>query len=236
MGVGFDAVTMDEAVERAMSMARSRVGAYAVTPNPEIVDMCREDGSLSDAVNGADMVLADGIGIIYAAKILKKPVRERVPGINFAAELLSRMAAEGMSVFLYGAKPGIAERAADNLKAQYNGLIITGYHDGYDKDDAKIIAKINDASPDFLMVCLGSPKQELWMQSNAGSISAGLMVGLGGSLDVIAGEVKRAPPGWQKLGFEWLYRLIQEPKRIKRMARLPKFLIASAGLRIKGGE
>lgn len=234
LGVEFDSLTMAEAAERGMSLMRARSGAYAVTPNPEIVIMCGEDAGLASAVSRADMVLADGVGVIYAAKILKKPIAEKVPGIDFAAELFSRMAAEGMSVFLYGAKPGVAECAGDKLKSAYPGLVIAGCHDGYDKDSEKISAEINEASPDFLMVCLGSPKQELWMCENAGKISAGLMAGLGGSLDVLAGEVKRAPPGWRKLGLEWLYRLIQEPKRLKRMLKLPRFLFAAVWLRVKG--
>lgn len=225
LGVQFDNVTMAEAVEKAWALMAEHRAAYVATPNPEIVMVCREDPEAKAAVSGAALTIPDGVGVIYGAKILKTPLKEKVPGIDFTAKLLERMAGEGRSVFLLGAKPGVAERAAENLRARFPGLRVAGTGDGYFTDDAPVIEKINAASPDLLLVCLGAPKQEKWMRANAAKLDVGLMIGAGGSLDVFAGVAERAPERWQKAGLEWLYRLMKEPKRITRMAVLPKFML-----------
>lgn len=234
--MGFDDLTMDEAVLEARRCFESRSARYIVTPNPEIVMLCRDDPALRDAVNSAFLVLADGIGVVYGAKLLGTPLKQKLPGIDFAQQLFESMARDGRSLFLLGAKPGVAEKAAEALLSRYPGLSIVGVNDGYFQDDAPIIEKINAVSPDLLLVCLGAPKQELWMSSNAGKLSVGLMAGLGGSLDVFAGVTKRAPEAWQRLGLEWLYRLVKEPSRAGRMSNLPKFGFAVIGKRLKGGK
>ena len=206
VGVGFDSLTMDEAVARARDLMAERRAAYVVTPNPEIVMLCREDPAAMQAVQGADLVLPDGIGVIYGAKILGTPLRAKLPGIDFASALMAQMGQEGKSVFLLGAKPGVADAAAEKMRARFPGLVIAGTNDGYFQDDDPVVEKINAAQPDLLLVCLGAPKQELWMQRNAPRLRVGLMAGLGGSLDVFAGNVKRAPKFFQKLGLEWFYR------------------------------
>lgn len=234
MGVGFDSLTMAEAVEKARTLMQARRAAYVVTPNPEIVMRCREDAAAMAAVQQADLVLPDGIGVIYGAKILGTPLKMKLPGIDFATTLMGKLAQEGKSVFLFGSKPGVAETAGERLQARFPGLVIAGTHDGYFTDDAPVIEKINAVQPDLLLVCLGAPKQELWMQRNAHRLNVGLMAGLGGSLDVFAGNVKRAPKFFQKLGLEWFYRLIKEPSRIGRMMKLPKFLFAAIGQKLRG--
>lgn len=225
---------MDEAVERSLALINERGSAYAVTPNPEIVWMCRSNEALKSAVNSASLVVADGIGIIYGAKILKRPLKARIPGIDLATELIKKLGERGSLVYLLGAKPGVAEKAAEVMKERFPGINICGTADGYFKDDAPVIEKINAAAPDLLLVCLGAPKQELWMRENANKLKVGLMMGLGGALDVFAGTIRRAPEKWQKLGLEWLYRLIRQPSRIKRMIKLPIFLFAVIGERIRG--
>ena len=235
LGVGFDNLTADEAVAAAYgALCGSSPAGYVVTPNPEIVWLCRDDAGLKDIMREAFLVLPDGIGIIYGARILGTPLKARVPGIDFISALLSRMAEDKKSVFLFGAKPGVAEAAAENLLKAHPGLVISGTHDGYFTDDKPIIEEINAASPDLLLVCLGAPKQERWMSENAQKLNVRLMAGLGGSLDVFAGIVARAPDGWRKLGLEWLYRLIKEPRRIKRMIKLPLFILAVIMQRIRG--
>lgn len=234
LGVGFDNVTMDEALARGEELLCSEGAHYVVTPNPEIVETCRADAAANAAVNGADLVLPDGIGIVYGAKILHQPLRGRVPGIEFGTGMIERCAKLGKSVYLLGAKPGVAEQAAENLKNRFPGLVIAGTHDGYFKEDAPIAAEIKASGADMALVCLGAPKQELWMQRNAPRLRVGLMAGLGGSLDVFAGNVKRAPKFFQKLGLEWFYRLVKEPKRIGRMMKLPKFLFAAIGCKLRG--
>ena len=232
LGVSFDNFTMDEATEKALDLMKNKSSAYVVTPNPEIVMLCKDNSVLSEAVNSATMVLPDGIGIVKGAKILGTPLKQKIPGIDFAQELFSIMAKRGMTVFLLGAKPGVAELAEKNLMRRFNGLKIVGTNDGYFKEDGPIIDKINAVSPDLLLVCLGAPKQELWMKDNADLMNVGLMAGLGGSLDVFAGVVERAPERWQKLGLEWLYRLKEDPSRAKRMSNLPKFGFAIMGRRL----
>lgn len=228
LGVSFDDLTMDEAVEIALGFMQERRACYACTPNPEIVMAAKGDVSLRAALSGAELVLADGVGITKAAAMLGTPLKSRVPGIDFASNVISRLAQRGGSVYLMGAKPLVAEAAAEKLTQTYPGIVIAGTNDGYFTDDAPVIEKINAASPDFLMVCLGSPKQELWMSANAGRLSCGLMAGLGGSLDVLAGNVQRAPETWRRLGLEWLYRVIKEPKRLGRVMKLPAFVLEAA--------
>ncbi len=234
LGVGFDSLTMREAVAEALRLMAEKNAAYVVTPNPEIVMMCRKDAELASAISDAALVLPDGIGVVYGAKILGTPLKEKLPGIDFASALFAEMSQRNMSLFLLGAAPGVAEKAAEALLAAHPGLIISGTNDGYFPDDAPVVEKINAAEPDLLLVCLGAPKQELWMRKNASRLKVGLMAGLGGSLDVFAGITQRAPESWQKLGLEWLYRLTKDPSRIGRMANLPKFGFAVLGKRIKG--
>ncbi|MBR2831624.1 MAG: WecB/TagA/CpsF family glycosyltransferase [Oscillospiraceae bacterium] len=232
LGVGFDNITMEEAVAAAERAIESRSGGYVVTPNPEIVWAARKDPSYAALLNGASLVLPDGIGIVYGARILGTPLKEKVPGIEFASALIARLAEKGGSLFLFGAKPGVAEKAAENLCRQYPGIVIAGCEDGYHTDDPGVLAHINGAAPDLLLVCLGAPKQERWMAESGAN--AGLMAGLGGSLDVFAGIVKRAPEAWCRLGLEWLYRLLSDPRRIGRMMKLPLFLLTVIGQRIRG--
>lgn len=234
LGVGFDNITKQEAVEHAYALQSEHKGYYVVTPNPEIVMLARENEDMRSAAQDAELVIADGIGIIYGAKILGTPMRERIPGIDFSTALMEKMEQEGRSVFLFGSKPGVADKAAENLSKRYPGLKFVGTNDGYFTDDAPIIEKINAAKPDLLFVCLGAPKQEKWMRSHAKELDVGLMIGAGGSLDVFAGVVERAPEVWQKMGLEWLYRLLKEPKRIGRMMRLPKFLLLVIFRKIRG--
>ena len=225
LGVGFDNLTMEEAVEQGMLLLHSEGAHYVVTPNPEIVEVCRESREAMTAVNGADLVLPDGIGVIKGAAMLGTPLKEKTPGIEFAAHIVERMAREGLSLYLLGAKPSVAEQAAKNLAARYPGLKIAGTHDGYFKDDGPVVEEIRQSGADCVFVCLGAPKQELWIAKNGPATGAHLLCGLGGSLDVFAGTVERAPKFWCDHGLEWFYRLCKEPKRIGRMMKLPLFLV-----------
>lgn len=225
LGVGFDNMTMREAVDQGVALLCSEGSHYVVTPNPEIVEVCRENPAAKQAVNGADLVLPDGIGVIKGAAMLGTPLKEKTPGIEFASHLMERMAEKGMSLYLLGAKPGVADTAAKNLAEKYPGLKIAGTHDGYFKEDAPVVEAIRESSADCVFVCLGAPKQELWMQKNGHATGAHLLCGLGGSLDVFAGVVERAPRFWSDHGLEWFYRLCKEPRRIGRMMKLPLFLV-----------
>lgn len=235
MGVAFDNVTMDEAISIAKRLLEQPPkGAYCVTPNSEIVYEAMHDAGFCRLLNNAALVLPDGAGVVLGAKILKTPLKQKVAGIDFADRLLGVLAETGQSVYLLGSKPGIGELAAKKMQEKHPGLRIAGIADGYFKEDAPVIAQINAAQPDVLFVCLGAPKQEIFMAKHQGELNVRLMAGLGGSLDGFAGTVKRAPKWMIRLQLEWLYRLIKEPKRFKRMLRLPKFIWATVKKRMKG--
>ena len=224
LGVAFDALTLGEAEERADALLCSGAGGYIVTANPEIVLRCREDAAYAAAVNGAKLVLADGVGDLCAARILGTPLPGRVAGADLVPRLLARLAERGGSVFLYGARPGVAERAGESLQSACPGLRIAGTENGYISDETALLEALEREKPDLLLLGLGAPRQELWMARNRQKINA-VMIGVGGLLDVFAGDIPRAPETWQRLGLEWLYRLLCEPRRFKRVIRLPKILL-----------
>ena len=236
LGVGFDDLTIEEAADRASALLEEEGFHYVVTPNPELVDRARREETFREALNGADLVLPDGIGVVYAARLLGRSLKGRCPGIDFAGKLMERMARKGQRLYLLGAKPGVAEAAAARLEVRYPGLTICGVHDGYFQEDGPVVEDIRKAGADVVFVCLGFPKQEYWMIEHGPATGAKLMAGLGGSLDVFAGVARRAPEAWQKLGLEWLYRLLREPRRIGRMARLPLFLVQAYRAKWGGKE
>ena len=234
LGVDFDPLTLAEAAERADALVQEGAGGYIVTANPEIVLRCQKDDAYRAAVNGAELVLPDGVGDLLAGRILGTPLPERVTGADLTPRLLARLAKRGGSVFLYGGKPGVAERAAARLKKAYPGLRIVGTENGYISDERNLLFRLEETQPDLLLVGLGAPRQERWMAEHKDRLTA-VSIGVGGLLDVFAGDVPRAPESWQKAGLEWLYRLCREPRRIRRMAKLPGILVLAGMERIKNG-
>ena len=234
MGLKFDSMTMDEALSRAEALLRGDKAAYVVTPNAEIAYEALHDGQLREMLNGADLMLPDGAGVVLASKLLRTPVKQKVAGVDFAVGLLGVLERNGQSLYLLGGKPGIGELAAQKMLEAHPQLRIAGIADGYFQDEAPVIAKINASGADALFVCLGAPKQERFMVQHQQELHVHLMAGLGGSLDAFAGTVQRAPAWMIRLNLEWLYRLIREPKRFRRMLRLPKYLWAVMLKRIRG--
>ncbi len=235
LGLRYDNCTMDEAVALGKGLLLGDKPAVVVTPNAEIAYEAMRDPAFRDLLNRADLILPDGAGVVLGAKILKTPLKQKVAGIDWAANMLRVFAETGTPLFLLGSKPGIGELAAEQMKLRAPGLIVCGIRDGYFKDEADVVEQINDSGAKALFVCLGAPKQEHFMFNHQAELtSVRVMAGLGGSLDGFAGTVKRAP-GWMiKLNLEWLYRLIKEPKRFGRMLRLPKFIFAALRQRLKG--
>ncbi len=234
MGLQFDNVTMDEALGAAKALLSGDHAACVVTPNAEIAYEALHDEALRTLLNRADLMLPDGAGVVLASKLLKTPVKQKVAGVDFADGLLGILEKAGQSLYLLGSKPGIGELAAQKMMQKHPKLKIAGIADGYFKDEGPVIEKINASGADALFVCLGAPKQEQFMFRHQGELHVRLMAGLGGSLDSFAGTVKRAPKWMIRLNLEWLYRLIKEPKRFKRMLRLPKYLWAVLRKRIRG--
>jgi len=234
MGVEFDNITMQEALDKAEKILSQEKACCVVTPNSEIVYEAMHDPELRDLLNRAELVLPDGGGVVLASRILKTPLKEKVAGVEFAAGLLEILSRRGQSLYLLGAKPGIAELAAQKMREQHPDLIIAGIQDGYFQDEQLVIDRINEAKPDVLFVCLGAPKQEQFMERHRLDLHVRLMAGLGGSLDSFAGTVKRAPRWMIRMNLEWFYRLLKEPWRFGRMLRLPKFLFAVLRARGKG--
>ncbi|MDR0249629.1 MAG: WecB/TagA/CpsF family glycosyltransferase [Oscillospiraceae bacterium] len=223
LGVQIDAVTPSEALDVACRLMRSGSPRYVVTPNPEIIHAATADPQLRQSLNGADLSVADGIGVVRAAKKLGRPLPSRVPGVELAQGLLAYIAAEGKRLFLLGGKPLVAEKAAGELAKRHAGLNICGHCHGYFKEDTPIIEKIRLAAPDVIFVCLGSPLQELFMARNLRHVGSALMLGLGGAIDIFAGTKKRAPALFRGAGLEWLYRFATQPSRLARAGALPRF-------------
>ena len=234
MNLSFDNITMDEAAERANELLNGSKAAIVVTPNAEIAYEALHDEKLCSLLNSADLMLPDGAGVVLASKILKTPLKEKVAGVEFADRLLSILEDRGESLYLLGSKPGVGELAAQKMQRKHPKLQIAGIADGYFKDENAVIEKINRSGAAALFVCLGAPKQELFMKAHQDALSVRLMAGLGGSLDSFAGTVKRAPKIFIRLNLEWFYRLLKEPRRLKRMLRLPKYLWAVITCRIRG--
>lgn len=236
LGIQFDDLTRQEAAARGAELLEEDAFHYVVTPNPEFILASEKDTEFRDMLNGADLVLPDGVGVVYSAKILGTPLKERVAGIEFAADMLSRLNETGGRLYLLGAKPGVAEEAGRRIVEQHPNITLCGTQDGYFKDEEEALLRVAAARPDLLFVCLGAPKQEKWMARWGRHTGARLAIGLGGALDVFAGSVERAPERWQKLGLEWAYRLKKEPRRAGRMAKLPLVLLQAAGARLKRGR
>lgn len=236
LGLGFHGITQEQAQEQAGIWLGQEGFRLVVTPNPEFILQAQKDPPFSQVLAGADLVLPDGIGVVYAARILGRPLPGRVPGIEFATGLLSQLQERGGRLFLLGAKEGVAETAGERLAADHPGLVICGCHHGYftQEDHPEVLKKIQEARPDVLFVCLGAPRQELFLAELGPETGAKLGVGLGGALDVFAGKVERAPEAWRACNLEWLYRLVKEPKRAGRMAKLPLVLFQALGQRLGG--
>lgn len=234
LGVNFDQVTPTQAVETGTVLLHGTGFSYVVTPNPEFVLAAQQDEEFRTILNNASLTIPDGIGVVYASRILGTPLSHRVPGIDFATGMLAVLNQMGGRLFLLGAKPTVAEKAGANIKEQYPNIIICGTHDGYFKEDAPVVAEVAAAKPDIIFVCLGAPRQEQWLSRFGAETGAKLGIGLGGALDVFAGNVERAPEVWQKMGLEWAYRLGKEPSRIGRMARLPLILTKAMAVRMRG--
>ena len=227
-GVALDNVDMDEALERFRGMLRAQGCSIIVTPNCEIIMAARKDAELACALKKAELAIPDGIGVKLAASALKTPLKQRIGGIDFCFEALKICASEGVSVFFLGGEEDVAWEASEALEKSIPGLRTAGVRNGYfgAEEEQEIVRLINSSGAGLLVAGLGCPLQEKFMARHAEELSVRAAAGVGGSMDVWSGRLKRAPGAMTGMGLEWLYRLAQQPKRIGRIARIPGFLLS----------
>lgn len=233
-GIDIDNISMAQARDKIYEFIASGKNHSIYTPNAEIMMDGIKDKKLNQILNEADMLVADGAGVVLASKILGKPLVEKVSGFDLVKNLLESSSRKPIKFYLFGGKPGIAELANANIICSYPGAEIAGTRNGYfeEADEAEIINDINNSGAEVLLVCLGAPKQEFWIYENKNKLNVRACLGVGGTLDVLAGNVKLAPDFFRNNGLEWLYRLYKEPWRFKRMLRLPKFILYILGIRL----
>lgn len=196
-----------------------------IAVNPEKVMSAQRDPEVKELINASTYQIADGVGILLAAKIKGGNITSRVTGVDMMAKLLQFAESDGHSVYFYGAKEEVVTKAVANIKAKHPNIQVAGYSNGYEKDEKALVLKIHQSGAKILFVALGSPRQELWIRRNLDQLpNVQVFQGVGGSFDVFSGTVKRAPALFRKLGIEWLYRLLASPSRLKRQLNLPKFL------------
>jgi N-acetylglucosaminyldiphosphoundecaprenol N-acetyl-beta-D-mannosaminyltransferase len=225
LGVDVSTDNYDALTAKLLKRIDNREKAFIVAINPEKIIKAQEDPSLMKLLNSADFQIPDGIGVILASKFKGGQIRERVTGIDMMLKLCETAAKHQKKIFLYGGKPGRADEAKVKLEEMYPGIQIVGTLHGYEKDQQIVRETINESQADIIFVAMGSPAQENWIVANKDMLHPSVYQGVGGSFDVISGKIERAPESFQKMGLEWLYRLMKEPWRIKRQAVLPLFLI-----------
>jgi N-acetylglucosaminyldiphosphoundecaprenol N-acetyl-beta-D-mannosaminyltransferase len=234
MGVRINNISMNEVLKLAEQKIKNDEKYIIYTPNTEIIMMCQKDEEFLNIMNKSNINVPDGVGLIYAGKIKKFPLKEKVAGYDLSINLLKMADEKGLKLYAVGGRPGVAEAAMQNVQKKYPGIKIVGAHHGYFKgthlgkfgheEEIAVIEDINRHKPHILFVGFGAKKQEQWIEYNKDLINANIIIGNGGTLDGLAGIVKRAPDIFINLGLEWLYRLIKEPKRITRQIVLPVFM------------
>ncbi len=238
LGVPINNVNLNEALGLVLLYLEDNEKKIIFTPNPEFIMNAINDKEFMDILNKSNLNIADGIGVVIGARILGYNIKERVAGFDLVQSLFSNIKNTDKTVYFLGASEETVVMAKEMMTKKYRGLKIIGTHNGYfkDEEDNIIIDQINELSPDILLVGLGSPRQEKWIYNNKDRLNVKVMIGVGGSFDVMSGNVKRAPKIFIKLNLEWFYRLITQPTRFKRMLKLPLFIIEVLKYKIKGGK
>jgi len=226
-GVPFSKMNMEETVAYLTEAIETRRPQRVVTGNPIMLMVGLENPSFHHTLATADLVVPDGSGVVWAARRVKQPVKERVAGFDLLHELLKVGNSRGWKAYLLGATQEVIEAAQENLKKQFPGVRFVGCRDGYftDKDDGAVVAAIREANPDLLFVARATMNQEPWIEKYQSVLGVPVVMGVGGSFDVVSGKLQRAPAIFRKAGMEWLFRLLRQPTRFKRMLVLPKFAL-----------
>ncbi|MDR1150745.1 MAG: WecB/TagA/CpsF family glycosyltransferase [Clostridiales bacterium] len=226
MGIEFDLLSLEQVVSIIFLNLNKNQKIFIVTANPEIVVNSRKDSKLKNIIKNADIVTPDGIGIVFAIRLKKNKVK-RVSGFDLVKEIFLRVNdCANYNIFLLGSNKKNIKLAKENIEKDYRNIKICGYHDGYFDDENKIIDLINCCQTDILLVGMGSPLQEKFIFDNKKKINAKIFIGVGGTFDILSGNIKRAPILIQNIGLEWLYRIFKQPKRIFRIAFMPKFIFS----------
>ena len=235
LGIPFVQATQKQFVEKLDEHLSKQEKIFVVTANPEIVMKAKEDHEYQSVIEKATYITADGIGVVKAAQLLNQPLSERVTGYDTMMELLPLSEEKKYRIYLLGGQQETLDKAVVKMKEMYPALDIVGYHNGFfDWDQDDIQKDILEKKPDLIFVALGVPRQENWISQNIASFEKGVFIGVGGSFDVVAGTVKRAPEIWQKLNLEWFYRLMKQPTRWKRMLALPRFGLKILKVKVTG--
>jgi N-acetylglucosaminyldiphosphoundecaprenol N-acetyl-beta-D-mannosaminyltransferase len=217
--IWIDRLTLGEALDSIEGLVDARRGGVVFTPNTDHLVTAEDDAELREAYAGADLALVDGMPVVWASRLLGTPLPERVSGADLTPVLLERAARRGLRVYLFGAKPGVAEKAAERLRG--DGVVVAGTASPFvgltaQPDEDEIVAQVRAARPDLVLVALGSPKQERFIHRRARQLAPAVCIGVGATLDFLAGTVRRAPRWMSRAGLEWLFRLVQEPRRLAR--------------------
>ena len=227
LGVKVDAVTMAQAVERVQELISARKPSIVATANAEMLMRATHDAELHQILNAAELVVPDGAGTVWAAHHLGYEMPERVAGYDLVQELLKLAPKKSQRIFFFGSAPGIAEKAKAKAETLYPGIEIAGTRNGFftAADEPEIIAQIRNSRADILLAALGVPKQEKWLAAHKSELNVPVSIGVGGTLDVMAGAVRRAPKWMQRAKLEWLFRAMLQPSRAGRLIALPKFVL-----------
>ncbi|MGM9988609.1 MAG: WecB/TagA/CpsF family glycosyltransferase [Bacillaceae bacterium] len=224
LGVSVSLLHDEDLIQQLFQRIQEKQKAFVVAINPEKIMKARKDEELKTLLNKATYPIPDGIGVILASKLKRGQIKQRITGIDMMVKICAYAEMVGKRVFLYGGRPGIAQIAAEKLVQQFPNLQIAGTHHGFEQNNQILIRKINDSNADIVFVALGSPRQEKWIVANMDQLNSYVFQGVGGSYDVLAGTINRAPLLFQQVGLEWLYRLAKEPWRVKRQLSLVSFL------------
>jgi len=225
LGVRVDDVTYAETLDLVAAYVAARAPRQVATVNPEFIVAAQSDAVFRDILNRAALNLPDGVGVLWAARRLGQPLRERVAGVDVTERIAQRASREGWRIFLLGAAEGVAQRVAEAWRARYPGIDLVGAYAGSPRaeEEEAIVGRIRMAQPDVLFVAYGAPAQDKWIARNLQRLGVPVCIGVGGAFDFIAGVTRRAPRLMQRLGLEWLHRLIRQPWRWRRMLALPRF-------------
>lgn len=237
LGVPFVNTTRKQFVETLHQHIQQKEKAFVVTANPEIVMKANTDLHYKKIIQQADYITADGIGVVKAGQLLNTPLPERVTGYELMIDLLALANERAYRVYLLGAAEETLQKTIKNMQHTYPKVKLVGSHHGFfDWNSSHIQQEIEEKKPDLIFVALGVPRQEQWIAEHIETFEKGIFIGVGGSFDVIAGTVKRAPVAWQKANLEWLYRIIKQPSRLKRSLALPRFALKVLWQKVKGSS